>query len=56
MIPFSLRSLVRMLGALLRQVVSGLEKVPDEIGQAYEDQKKGLGGWGPRLPDIVKML
>jgi len=50
------QSSVSMLGALLKQVVSGLEKVPGEIAQAYEDQKKVLGGRGPRLSDIVKML
>jgi len=45
-----------MLGAVLRQVVSGLEKVPKEIVEAYEDQKQVIGGRGPRLADIVKML
>ena len=50
------QSSVSMLGALLKQVVSGLEKVPGEIAQAYEDQKKVLDGRGPRLSDIVKML
>src|SRR5437588_9929226 len=29
-----------MLGALLRQVVNGLEEVPGEIAEAYEDGKK----------------
>jgi len=24
--------------------------------QAHDDQKNSIGGWGPRLPDIVKML
>ena len=50
------QSSVSMLGALLKQIVSGLEEVPEEIAQAYEDQKKVLGGRGPRLSDIVKML
>ena len=45
-----------MLGAVLRQVVSGLEEVPKEIVKAYEDQKQVIGGRGPRLGDIVKML
>ena len=44
------------MGALLRQVVSGLEEIPEEIVRAYQEQKKGLGGRGPRLLDIVKML
>ena len=49
-------STTNTLGALLKQVVSGLEKVPEEIVREYEDQKKVIGGRGPPLPDIVKML
>jgi len=45
-----------MLGAVLKQTVSGLREVPKEIVQAYEDQKGVIGGRGPRLADIVKML
>ena len=45
-----------MLGAVLKQVVSGLGEVPKEIVQAYEDRKEVIGGRGPRLADIVKML
>jgi len=45
-----------MLGAVLRQAVGGLEEVPEEIVQAYKDQKQVIDGRGPRLADIVKML
>ena len=45
-----------MLGAVLKQAVSGLEEVPKEIAQAYEDQKRVIGGRGPQLADIVTML
>ena len=45
-----------MLGAVLKQVVSGLEEVPEEIARAYEDHKKVIGGRGPELADIVRML
>ena len=45
-----------MLGALLKQVVGGLEEIPGEISKAYEDQKKVIGGRGPQLSDIVRML
>ena len=45
-----------MLGALLKQVVGGLEEVPGEIANAYENQKKLIGGRAPQLSDIVKML
>jgi len=44
------------MGALLKQVVGGLEEIPVEVSQAYQDQKKAIGGRGPWLPDIVKML
>jgi len=46
----------RMLGAVLRQVVSGLGKVPEEIAQAYKNQKQVIDGRGPQLGDIVTML
>ena len=45
-----------MLGAVLKQVVSGLGDVPEEIARAYEGQKEVIGGRGPQLADIVKML
>ena len=44
------------MGTLLKQVVGGLKEIPVEISRAYKDQKKAIGGRGPRLPDIVKML
>ena len=45
-----------MLGSLLKQVVGGLGEVPEEVAEAYEDQKKVIGGRAPQLPDIVGML
>ena len=50
------QSVASILGSLLRQVVGGMEEVPGEITGAFERQKKAIGGRGPRLPDIVKML
>jgi len=50
------RSPTIVLGALLRQVVAGLEEIPREIVQAYRDQKNCIGGRGPQHSDIVKML
>ena len=44
------------IGTILKQVVDGLEEIPEEISRAYEKQKKVLGRRGPRLSDIVKML
>ena len=50
------QSVASILGSLLRQVVGGMERVPEEITRAFREQKMVIGGRGPRLPDIVKML
>ena len=50
------QSSTSMLGALLKQVVSGLGEVPGEIAKAYEDQKKVIGGRRPELSDSLEML
>ena len=50
------QSATSMLGSLLKQMVSGMETVPDEISRAFQEQKKAIGGCGPQLADIVKML
>ena len=50
------QSVTSILGSLLRQVVGGMERVPEDITEAFEEQKKAIGGRGLRLPDIVKML
>jgi len=50
------QSPTNILGSILKQLVCGQEEIPEEISQAYEDQKNAIGGRGPRLSDIVKML
>ena len=50
------QSVVSVLGSLLRQIVGGMDKVPEEISRAFQEQKRVIGGREPRLPDIVKML
>ena len=50
------QSSTSVLGALLKQVVGGPDKVPEEVARAYEDQKKVIGGRKPRLPELVRML
>ena len=45
-----------MLGSLLKQIVGGLKRIPDEIRQIFEDHKKVIGGRGLRVQEIVKML
>ena len=50
------QSSVSVLGALLKQVVGGLEEIPGEIAEAYEGQKSVVGGQGLPLAAIVQML
>ena len=50
------QSVASILGSLLRQVVGGMEKVPEEITQVFQKQNMAIGGRGPRLSDIVTML
>jgi len=45
-----------MLGSLLKQVVSGMERVPENISRALQEQKRAVSGRKPQLGDIVKML
>ena len=45
-----------MLGALLRQIVSGLDQIPKEIAGGFANYKKTIGGLRLRLPEIVEML
>jgi len=50
------QSPTNMLGSLLKQIVSGLGTIPEEIREAFLDHKKVIGGRGLRVPEIVKML
>ena len=50
------QSSTNTMGSLLKQVVDGLEDIPEEILGAYQDQKKAIGRRGPRLADIIGML
>ena len=50
------QSVANMLGALLKQVVSGLEEIPEEIARAYRGHKKVIDGRGLQLTETVKML
>ena len=50
------QSLASMLGSLLRQLVFGLEEIPEEILEAYEERKKAIGGQGPQIPNIMNLL
>jgi len=46
----------RFLGSLLKQIVFGLEEIPEEILKAYEDRKNAVGGQGLQISDILNML
>ena len=50
------QSAAGVLGSLLKQMVTGMERVPGDISRAFQDQKKVIGGCRPQLADIVKML
>ena len=50
------QSATNVLGSLLRQMVSGMESIPEEISRAFHEQRKDIGGRRLQLGDIVKML
>ncbi|RPB00997.1 hypothetical protein L873DRAFT_724974 [Choiromyces venosus 120613-1] len=50
------QSAIYTLGALLKQVVSGLNEIPEKIIKDFRDQRKIMGGRRPRLDEIVEML
>jgi len=50
------QSAASMLGSLLQQLVFGLEDIPEEILEAYEDRKHAMGGQGLQFSDILNML
>ena len=45
-----------MLGCLLKQLVFGLNEIPEEILEAYEERKNAIGGQGPQMSNILNML
>jgi len=50
------QSPTNMLGSLLKQVVAGLEEIPEHIVQAFKGGKRFLGGRGLQLSQIVELL
>jgi len=50
------QSATSVFGSLVKQIVSGMERIPDEISRAFQEQKKVMGGCRPQLADLVKML
>ena len=45
-----------ILGSILKQVVGGLERIPDDIRQTFRDHKMAISGRGLRVPELVVML
>ena len=45
-----------MLGSLVKQMVSGMENIPEEVSQAFQEQKRNFGGCRPQPVDAVQML
>jgi len=50
------QSATNVLGSLLKQIVSGMGAIPEEISRAFQEHKNAIGGRGPQIRDIVKML
>ena len=50
------QSPVVMLGSLLKQLVFGLDEIPEEISEAYRSRKNAIGGKGPQISDVLQML
>ena len=45
-----------VLGSMLKQIVGGMEKIPEEISRIFQQQRTTIGGCRPQLVNIVKML
>jgi len=50
------QSATSVLGSLVKQMVNPMERIPEEISRAFQDQKTTIGGRKPQLVDTVKML
>jgi len=50
------QSATNVLGSLLKQIVSGMGIIPEEISRAFQEHKNAIGGRGLQVRDIVKML
>ena len=50
------QSPVNMLGSLLRQLITGLEGIPEAVVRSFRNQKKVIGGRGLQVAGILKMF
>jgi len=50
------QSPANMLGSLLRQLVTGLEEIPEAVVRGFQNEKKAIGGRGLQVSGILKMF
>ena len=50
------QSVANVLGSLLKQIIAGLEEIPEEVSRAFRKQKMAIGGRGLQISDIFGML
>ena len=50
------QSPLNMLGSLLRQLVSGLDGIPEAVVQSFRNHKKAIGGRGLQVSGILEMF
>jgi len=50
------QSAANVLGSLLKQMVGGMERIPEEISRAFQRHRTTIGGRRPQLVNIVEML
>ena len=50
------QSVAHVLGSMLKQMISGTERIPEEILRVLREQKEAVSGRRPQLDDIMKML
>jgi len=50
------QSPVNMLGSLLRQLVSGQEKIPEAVTEGFRKEKRSIGGRGLQVSGILTMF
>ena len=48
--------MTRMLGSLVKQIVSRMERIPEDIWRVLEERKRTIGGCRPQLDDLIKIL
>lgn len=45
-----------MMGSLVKRMVSGMERIPEEISRAIAERKKSICRWEPQLAKIVNSM